>query len=323
MKISFVTTIYWTANDVKPFVARCLEAAAELNLECEIILVNDGSPDDGLEVAKSLLEKEPRVVLVDLSRNFGQHKALWTGMSIATGDFVMILDGDLEEDPNWMLQFHAVLHENRSDVVYAVQQKPKGNMFYRLCRDGFYKMLNIISDFEFPRDVCTARLMTRRYVEALLSHDERESFLVGLMHVTGFRQTPVTVHKATRSKTTYTFKKLLRLFLMAVTAFSITPLIGVFLSGIALSSAAFLYIIFLVARYFITGVGVPGWTSVMAAVMLFSGVLIFFNGIIAIYIGSIFLEVKRRPRVIISAIYRNETIAPESNTEPEIKTESR
>lgn len=319
MKVSFVTTIYWTADDINPFVNRCLDAAAELGLECEIILVNDGSPDNGLEVAKSIVENEPRVVLIDLSRNFGQHKSLWTGMSFATGDFIMILDGDMEEDPKWAVLFHALLQDKGSDVVYAVQQRPKGNLVYRLCRNAFYRVLNIVSDFEFPRDVCTARMMTRKYVEALLSHDERESFLVGLMHVTGFKQIPVTVHKHKRSQTTYNFKKLLRLFLMAVTAFSITPLIGVFLSGIALSSAAFLYIIFLIARYFVTGVGVPGWTSVMAAVMLFSGVLIFFNGIIAIYIGSIFLEVKRRPRVIISAIYRNEP----KGQEHEIRTESR
>lgn len=306
MKISFVTTIYWTENEVEPFAHACFGAAEELGLACEVLFVNDGSPDNGLEVAKSLAERDARVIAVDLSRNFGQHKALWTGMTMAAGDFLMILDGDLEEDPRWVKQFFSAMKTNAVDVVYGVQQRPKGNPLYRFCRNGFYRALDIVSDFQFPRDVCTARLMTRRYVDALLLHDEREGFLVGLMHVTGFKQLPVTVDKPTLSPTTYTFKKLIRLFLMAITAFSITPLIWVFLSGVTISMAAFVFILYLVGRYFITGVGVPGWTSVMAAVMLFSGILTLFNGLIAIYIGSIFLEVKRRPRVIVTGVHRKQ-----------------
>lgn len=306
MKISFVTTIYWTANEVEPFATACFEAADELGAECEVIFVNDGSPDNGIELARDLAERDARVIAIDLSRNFGQHKALWAGMTMATGDLLMILDGDLEEDPRWAAQFYAIMKTSAVDVVYGVQQRPKGNPVYRLCRNAFYRVLDIVSDFQFPRDVCTARLMTRRYVDALLLHDERESFLVGLMHVTGFKQLPMTVHKPTRSPTTYTFKKLLRLFLTAITAFSIAPLIWVFMTGVTISVAAFLFIGYLVARYFITGVGVPGWTSVMAAVMLFSGILTLFNGLIAIYIGSIFLEVKRRPRVIVTAVHRKE-----------------
>lgn len=306
MKISFITTIYCTEDDIDPFAGSCFEVCKDLGVECEVIFVNDGSPDDGLDVAKALAERDARVVVVDLSRNFGQHKALWTGLGMATGDLIMTLDGDLEEDPRWATRFIATMKENWADVVYGVQQRPKGNFAYRLCRNAFYRVLDTVGDFEFPRDVSTARLMTRRYVEALLSHDERESFFVGLMHATGFKQVPLLVDKVSRSPTTYTFKKLLRLFLTAVTAFSITPLIGVFLAGVMISTGAFFFILFLIARYFITGVGVPGWTSVMAALILFSGVLTLFNGVIAIYIGTIFLEVKRRPRVIISAVYRRQ-----------------
>ncbi|ARQ57004.1 hypothetical protein Kim5_CH00897 [Rhizobium sp. Kim5] len=306
MKISFITTIYWTADDIVPFAKACCEAAGELGSGYEVIFVNDGSPDNGLEIARALAERDPQVIVVDLSRNFGQHKALWTGLGLATGDLIMILDGDLEEDPRWAIEFFAAMKASGAEVVYGVQQKPKGRLLYRLCRNAFYRMLDIVSDFEFPRDVSTARLMTRRYVAALLSHDEKESFFAGLMHVTGFKQIPLTVHKQTRSPTTYTFAKLLRLFLVAITAFSITPLIGVFLAGITISASAFLFILFLIARYFITGVGVPGWTSVMAALILFSGILTLFNGVIAIYIGTIFLEVKRRPRAIVTAVYRHE-----------------
>lgn len=297
-----------------PFAEACFEAARKLGSGYEVIFVNDCSPDNGLEIAKALAERDPHVIAVDLSRNFGQHKALWTGLGMATGDLIMILDGDLEEDPRWAIEFSTAMTASGAEVVYGVQQKPKGSLLYRFCRNTFYRMLDIVSDFEFPQDVSTARLMTKRYVEALLSHDERESFFVGLMHVTGFKQIPLPVHKRTRSPTTYTFKKLLRLFLVAITAFSITPLIGVFLAGITISVGAFLFILFLMARYFVTGIGVPGWTSVMAALILFSGILTFFNGVIAIYIGTIFLEVKRRPRAIVTAVYRRE-LAEAQNSE--------
>lgn len=304
MKLSFVTTIYRTAGDIEPFAERAAEAARRLGFEHEVVFVNDGSPDDGLDVALALAERGPHVVVVDLSRNFGQHKALWTGLGIATGDLVMVMDGDLEEDPLWAVDFHRMLAEKRADVVYGVQIRPKGNPLYQSCRKGFYRLLDILSDLDFPRDVATARLMTRRYVDALLSFEEREIFLVGIMHVAGFRQIPFPIHKESRSPTSYTAKKLLRLFLMAITSFSIAPLIGVFLAGILVSIGALVTIVVLFARYFITGIGVPGWTSVMVALVLFCGFLTFINGLLAIYIGTIFLEVKRRPRAIVASVHR-------------------
>ncbi|UKJ78096.1 glycosyltransferase family 2 protein [Azospirillum brasilense] len=314
MKISFVTTIYRTADDIEPFAERAAEAARRLGFDHEVVFVNDGSPDNGAAVAVALAERDPSVVVVDLSRNFGQHKALWTGLGIATGDLVMMMDGDLEEDPLWAVDFHQAMVRERADVVYGVQVRPKGNPLYQMCRNAFYSLLGFLSDLDFPRDVTTARLMSRRYIDALLTFDEREIFLVGVMHVTGFRQVPLPVRKEALAPTKYTLRKLLRLFLMAVTAFSIAPLIGVFLTGLAISAGSVLLIAFLVLRYFITGIGVPGWTSVMIGLLLFSGLSMFINGVIAIYIGTIFLEVKRRPRTIITAIHRS--TAPPSTVSP-------
>ena len=304
MKISFVTTIYRTGKDVEALAGLCFEAAASLDLDCEVVFVNDGSPDDGLEIAAALAQRDHRVVVVDLARNYGQHKALWTGLETASGDLIMMLDGDLEEDPRWAVDFHREMLRTAADVVYGVQIRPKGSLQYRFGRNAFYRMLDITSDFKFPRDVATARLMTRRYVTALLSHQERELFLVGLMHATGFTQSPYRVHKLSISESSYTLPKLMRLFLMAVTSFSIKPLIGVFFSGVILSGLAFLLIIFLIGRFLVTGVSVEGWTSVVAGMMLLNGVTILFVGVLSIYIGTIFLEVKQRPRTIVTRIYR-------------------
>jgi putative glycosyltransferase len=311
VKISFVTTIYRTAKDIEPFAARAAEAAQKLNFDLEVVFVNDGSPDEGREIAVALAERDPAVTVVDLSRNFGQHRALWTGLGVATGDFIVVMDGDMEEDPLWATELYRVLKEQRSEVVYGVQKKPKGNFLYRGCRNLFYRLLSVVSDLEFPRDVMTARLMTRRYVDALLSFEEREIFFVGLMHVTGFRQVPLEFHKEHRAPTKYTLWKLFGLFLMAITSFSIAPLIGVFLAGVAISFGAFLFICVLIASYFIRGVSVEGWTSVIASVILLCGISTFTNGLIAIYVGTIFLEVKRRPRTIVAAVHRAKPRSPD------------
>src|SRR5262249_23445250 len=139
---------------------------------------------------------------------------------------------------------------------------------------------------------------------ALLTFEERELYLTGILHMAGFAQIGVKVPSRPRAPTKYTIGTLGWLFVNAVTAFSTIPLTAIFVAGILLSIAAVAFIVWLLIRYFLGGIGVEGWTSVMAAIVFFSGVLLFFNGVMAIYIGKIFLEVKRRPLTIVRAVYR-------------------
>jgi putative glycosyltransferase len=309
MKLSIVTTIYSTADAIEEFYARSLKAAAEIGAEAEIVFVNDASPDNGLEIARRLVAGDARVVVVDLSRNFGQFRALWTGLQHATGELIAILDGDLDEDPLWLVEFHRCMAASGSEVVYGVHREPTGGGFYRAGRQFFYAMLNALAEIPFPRNVVTARLMTRRYLDALLMFEERELFLVGVMYMAGFTQIGLAVDKRSTAPTKYSARRLFWVFVNSVTAFSTAPLVAIFLCGITISIAAVFYIAFLLFRYFWHGIGVEGWTSVMAAIMFFSGILLFFNGVMAIYIGKIFLEVKRRPLSIVRSIYRADSAA--------------
>ncbi|MGI9350705.1 MAG: glycosyltransferase family 2 protein [Rhizobiaceae bacterium] len=315
MKISFVTTIYKTGRSIQPFVDRVLLASKEMGFEYEIIFVNDASPDDGLELAKNLADSNSNIKVIDLARNYGQHKALWTGMEASCGDFVMILDGDMEEDPYWSKEFYNIMHQNDADVVFGIQKAPKGNFAYRIFRRIFYRILSFLSDFDFPRNVTTARLMKREYVDVLKSFEEREIWLVGVLHSAGFKQISAPVDKFKSDPTTYSIAMLVRLFITAITAFSIKPLIGVFISGIVISFLAFVYIGVLLMNYLFSGIGVPGWTSVMAGMFLMGGILTSFVGIIAIYVGTIFNETKRRPRTIIKSVYQAPS-APLSVSKP-------
>lgn len=304
MKLSVVTTIYRTGPCIEEFHRRCVTVADRIKMELETVFVNDGSPDDGLQVASALAKRDHRVVVVDLSRNFGQFAALWAGIEHATGDFVAIMDGDLDDDPLWLSDFYNRMTEGKWDVVYGIEQKSRRALFYRAGRRLFYFALNKLSSAPFPENVLNARLMRRRYVDALLQFPEREVYLAGLMHAAGFAQAGVEVTREARSTTKYSLLKLVRVFVNSVTSFSIRPLLFIFALGLALSAFAGLYFLILIYRKLVYGIDIEGYASVMGAILLFSGIIIFFNGVIAIYIGTIFLEVKGRPRALIRDIIR-------------------
>lgn len=300
--ISFVTSLYRTGSALPEFYRRCRQIADTLGLRHEFVIVNDASPDNALDVARGLAAADSAVCVIDLSRNFGQHKAIWTGLQHATGELIAALDSDLEDDPQWLLTFHEHLRREQADVAYGVHERPKGTRRYQLGRTVFFRLLNLLSGEDFPDRAATARLMTRRYINALLSHPEHELFLLGLWHTTGFKQVAIPVASQHRSETSYNFFSLASLFVRAVTSFSIAPLLAVFTSGIVISAASLLFIAYLFVQKLWFGIGVEGWASVMAAVLLVGGLTASFNGIIAIYVGTIFLEVKKRPVLIRETI---------------------
>jgi putative glycosyltransferase len=201
-----------------------------------------------------------------------------------------------------------------SDVAYGVYATPQGSPLYRNGRRLFHLMLDLTTGERFPRNVTAARLMSRRYVDALMSFEETEVFLLGVWHLAGFPQVGVPVEAAHRSVTSYTPRKLAAMFVRGVTSFSVMPLFVTFVAGVGLSALAVLFIIYLLIQRFVLGIGLEGWTSVMAAVLLLGGVGVFFNGIIAIYVATIFLEVKRRPTVVREVV-RIRPAADPSTTE--------
>jgi putative glycosyltransferase len=315
MKISVVAPIYRSAPYIEELHRRCVAAIKATGAtEHEIILVNDASPDNGLEIAKELASKFPGVVVIDLSRNFGQHKAIMTGLAAATGDYVFVMDSDLEEEPEWITSFYRELCARQCDVVYGMQELKRRGPLYRFCRWAFYRAMNVVSSVEFPHNIVTARLMTRRYVDALLQFDEREIWIAGLWHMTGYTQLAVGVDKRDSSPTTYNLPRLLNTFVNAITAFSTRPLAIISVFGIGLSIVAFGFTAWVIYRKFADGIAVAGWASVMAAVLLIGGMSLFFNGIMAIYIAKIFLEVKQRPRTIVREVITSTSVSKSAKT---------
>jgi putative glycosyltransferase len=308
MKLSIVATLYQSAPYVVEFVQRC-EAAAKA-LVCddyEIVLVNDGSPDSSLELAVGLSELNSHLIVVDLSRNFGHHKAMMTGLAHAKGELVFLIDSDLEEEPEWLLKFGEQMVQERCDVVYGMQGVRKGGAFERSTGAAFYKVFRRLTGINQPDNIVTARLMTQRYVQALLTHRERELNIGGLWIITGYKQVSQLVRKHSTSPTSYTLSEKFGHLVNAITSFSSLPLVYTFYSGLFISISALFYIAYLFLRFFLIASPPSGYTSLIASIWFFSGLIIFFLGVQGIYLSKIFSEVKQRPYSIVRHIYRHES----------------
>lgn len=304
MKLSIVATLYQSEEYIEEFCRRAGAAAEALaGDDYEIVLVNDGSPDRCGEIATGLCAQNHHLVVVDLSRNFGHHKAMMTGLAHARGQRVFLIDTDLEEDPEWLGSFAAQMEREACDVVYGVQRQRKGGPFERWSGFVFYKTFRLLTGLDLPENGIVVRLMTRRYVNALLRHDERETFMAGLWVITGFAQNPQFVTKRSRGRSTYTLRRKIAQFFDSVASFSNAPLMAIFFLGCVLSLLAAGYIAYLVIHWMLLATPPDGWTSVMASVWMLGGLIIAFIGVIGIYLSKIFSETKRRPYTIVRQIY--------------------
>lgn len=304
MKLSIVSTLFKSESTILEFCERCRSVAKEsFGDSYEIILVNDGSPDESLSKAIEAAKKDSRIKIIDLSRNFGHHKAMMTGLVHSNAELVFLIDSDLEEEPEYLKEFHNTLNKENADVVYGVQKTRKGNFFEKISGSWFYVFFRLLTGLALPTNIVTARLMKRGYVHSLTQHQEREIFMAGLWHITGFKQVPYTIKKHNTSQSTYTLLHKFKLVVNSVTSFSNSPLIGIFYIGVTISSIAFIYIFSLITRWVFFAKPLAGWTSVMASIWLIGGMIISFIGIVGIYVSKIFSEVKQRPYTIIKQVY--------------------
>lgn len=302
MRLSIVTTMYRSAPYLEEFYARVGAVAGQITDDYEIVFVNDGSPDDALDVALSIYGRDPRVRVIDLSRNFGHHKAMMTGLAHARGELVYLTDCDLEVRPELLDQFYNELYHTKADVVYGVQKRRSGRLIDRLAGEWFYVIFNRLSEVAIPHNLVTERLMSQRYTEALVQHQERELQISGLWAVTGFRQVALEVSKSVKGSTTYNFARKIAHFVDAITSFSNRPLIFIFYLGMLISVVSGLAAVYLVVTALTFGL-LSGWPSLIVSVWLMGGLTIFCLGIIGIYLSKIFTEVKQRPYTIIREQY--------------------
>ena len=307
MRVSIVTTLYNSAPFVEEFFKRSIAAVSSVTDDIEVVFVDDGSPDASLSLARSFIGGDVDVQVVELSRNFGHFQAVMAGLGHADGDVVFLLDSDLEEPPELFAELYAPIAsapaDDPVDVGFGVARRRKGGLVERVGGALFYRLLNSLSGFDIPVNAVMARVMTRRYVQALLTHQERELYLNGVMTITGFRQVAVPVDKSGKNTTTYTRLHRLSVALRAITAFSDRPLTFILVGGLALSTVAAIGVVFLVGSVVLFGVDyASGWASLLAGLCFFSGLTLASIGVLGFYLGRVFVEVKARP-VIVKAVH--------------------
>lgn len=306
MKLSIVTTLFSSENYIQEFYERASSVANKIvGDDYEIIFVDDGSPDDSLKIVCNILKKDSHLKVIELSKNFGHHKAMMTGLKNTSGDKIFLLDSDLEESPEYLQDFFDEMIGTGADVIFGVQDTRKGKKFERFTGEIFWQFIKSITGLPFQKNLSTIRLMTRDYVDALTKHNESEIFIAGLWLITGFKQNSILISKSSKNNTSYSLRAKLSLLVNSITSFSNKPLVAIFYAGFFISISSLCYIFFLTYSKFYLMQPLAGWTSVMASVWFLGGLIISFLGIIGIYLSKMFIETKNRPYTIIKKIHEH------------------
>jgi dolichol-phosphate mannosyltransferase len=271
----------------------------------ELLFVDDGSSDATLDLLTAAADQDSRIVIVSFARNFGHQAALTAALQHATGDAVVLMDGDLQDSPEAIPRFVDAYREG-FDVAYAVRVKRKEGLWLRACYALFYRLISWMSDTRLPPDAGDFCLLSRRVVEELNAAPERHRYLRGLRAWVGFRQIGIPVERERRAagKAKYNLRRLFRLAFDGIFSFSIVPLRAASVLGtctVALSIAAALF--FLYAKLFWRQ-SPQGFTALAVSIAFFAGVQLIFLGVIGEYVGRIYEEVKRRPLYVVDQVIR-------------------
>ncbi len=299
MDISVVVPVYGCRAALPELHRRLTEVLGRLAGEYEIILVNDACPQNSWEEIEALCARDSHVVGLELSRNFGQIKALTAGLDYSTGDWVVVMDCDLQDRPEEIERLYAKAREGY-DVVFARRQTRRDSALKVFVSRCFYRVYSFAADAAYDPALCNFSISSRKVVDGYCGMRELHRAFVMYIQWMGFRQGFIDVQQQERyaGKSGYDFKKRLRLAGEILTSQSDKLLRLTAVGGLAISLLAFLAVLIIVIRYFFWHIQ-PGWTSLAASVFLMGGLTILAIGIAGIYIGNIFMEVKHRPLYIV------------------------
>lgn len=307
MKISLVVPVF-NEEEAIPFFHDAVRSCAGLRgHEVEIVFVNDGSNDHTADAIKRLVAADPLILLVNFSRNFGKEPALFAGIDFATGDAIIPIDVDLQ-DPIDVVPLLIEQHLRGHDVVLAKRANRKSDSHLkRLSAQAFYKIINRLSDSRIEENVGDFRLMSRRVADTIRALPEKKLFMKGLLSWVGFSTTTVEYARPPRiaGQSKFNGWKLWNFALEGITSFSTAPLrIWTYLGGL-IAIFAICYGLWMIIQKIIWGNPVPGYPSLIAAILLLGGVQLIGIGVLGEYVGRIYMETKQRPRYIIESVHGN------------------
>ncbi|HEV3413331.1 MAG TPA: glycosyltransferase family 2 protein [Puia sp.] len=298
--LSVVSSIYNTGNVLQQLVREILEAVGGITAEYEIVLVDDGSPDGAWSILEALSAADPRIKAVKLTRNFGQHRALAAGLDVCSGEYVVVMDSDLQDQPKEIPRLYEKAREGYPVVIARRGDRMDGwrrRMYSRI----FHWLLWKLSGLKTDHTIGNFAVYHRTVVEEVKRMRESDRYLPIIITWAGFRKAVVTVAHETRKKgeSGYSFGKLLRLAFSITLSYSDKPLRYAVKAGFVISSISLVFGIYTLVQYLRGKILVLGYTSIILSIWFMGGVILFTLGMAGVYVGRTFEETKRRPRYVI------------------------
>jgi dolichol-phosphate mannosyltransferase len=298
--LSIVSPVYCCDESLEELYQRIIQTTKQITDEYELILVNDNSPDNSWSKIINLCSKDKRVKGLLFSRNFGQHCAIAAGLDRSKGEWVVVMDCDLQDQPEEIYNLYKKAIEGY-DIVFGRRKRRKDNLFKRLFSILFYKVLAYMTGTKQDPAIGNFGIYNRKVINAILEMKDQLKYFPAMVRWVGFKHTSIDLVHAERKfgKTSYMFKKLLRLGLDVMIAFSDKPLRLIVKIGLLISLSSFLFGLIMMIMYFLDKIAVIGYTSLILSIWFLSGMIIFLLGFMGLYIGKIFEKVKQRPVYII------------------------
>ncbi|MBO4933879.1 MAG: glycosyltransferase family 2 protein [Clostridia bacterium] len=318
MKISVVVPVYGCPGAVVPLCERVAKTVSQLADDYEIVLVNDCCPKGSWKEVQKACAANPHVVGVELSRNFGQIRAITAGLDYCDGDWVVVMDCDLQDRPEGIADLYAKAAEGY-DVVFAKRKGRKDKGIVKFFSQFFYKVYNRLTDGRFDSSICNFSISRREVIDAYCGMREQNRAYTLFIKWLGFRQAAIDIDadKRYEGKSSYNFKRKINMATEFITSQSNKPLRFASKLGFLIAFVAFVVAIVKVIQFFVTGNVPSGWTSLFVSIFLIGGLILMALGIIGIYIGYVFDEVKRRPLYVVRSVVNGKKNANESKEEQE------
>lgn len=308
MKLSFVIPCYNEESNVKLIHDEIAKIFLPL-YKYEIIFVNDGSSDNTLKSLKEILKNsKTKIKVINFSRNFGKEAAIYAGLKEAKGDYISLIDADMQQDPKYVMEMVSFLDKNEEyDSVAMYQDKRKEGKVLTFFKKSFYKLINKVSDTKFQSNASDFRTFRKCVIKSVLELKEYYRFSKGIFSWVGYNTyyMPYTVKERATGTTKWSFKKLFKYALDGIISFTTAPLKMATYIGLMSSFASIVYLVFVIIQKLAWGIDIPGYATIITLILFLGGMQLFSLGIIGEYIGRNYIETKNRPIYIAKEILEN------------------
>ena len=312
MKLSLIVPCYNEEANILPFYDEVYKTFKDKKYKVELIFINDGSRDNTIKELKKLIDKHDfEIKIVDFSRNFGKEAGMYAGMEHSTGDYVSIIDVDMQQPPKVVLEMLDILEKDDDyDAVAAYQVKRKDSFLKKHFSNMFYKVINKVADVELKSGASDFRLLRRNVVDSILEVKEYYRFSKGIFSWVGFNTCYIEYEPLERANgtTKWSLKKLFRYAFDGILSYTTFPIKIATIIGSILSLLSFIYLIVTVIQKLVFGIDVAGYASLLGVSLLLGGIQLLFLGVIGEYIARIYIETKERPIYIARRIITNDKV---------------